>query len=50
MVVNSYGPCSDTITISEYFVRKSFLKKENLELWGDLNFSDGIFEIWGPNA
>ena len=49
-MVNIYGPYSERQAYWNNLKLKSFLKNENLFLRGDLNFTIGNSEIWGPNA
>jgi hypothetical protein len=37
-------------TFWENLLRKSFLDADNIILGGDLNFTIGASEVWGPNA
>lgn len=50
MAVNLYGPYNDRVPFWENLLGKCSTKKEDLVLGGDLNFTVGSFEIWGPNA
>jgi hypothetical protein len=49
-ILNLYGPYRERAPFWEALGHKSFLKSENLILGGDLNFSLGEVESWGPRA
>jgi hypothetical protein len=49
-ILNIYGPYQDHSPYWEALAQKSFIKTEMLILGGDLNFSLGNAEIWGPRA
>ena len=49
-VLNLYGPYQSCLSLWEDLFGKSFWNKTNLIVGGDLNFSLGEAEIWGPNA
>eukprot|EP00253_Pinus_taeda_P030057 PITA_30057 len=49
-ICNVYGPCQDRVTFWNDLMSKSFLKDKSLVLGGDLNFSIGRAEAWGPSA
>lgn len=48
--VNIYGPCQGRVSFWNDLLSKNLLKVENLIFGGDLNFSMGISEAWGPLA
>jgi hypothetical protein len=50
MILNVYGPSQERIQFWDNLLNKSFLKKEDLILGGDLNFSLGTTESWGQRA
>jgi hypothetical protein len=45
-----YGPYSERIPFWDFVFKIDLLKVDNLILGGDLNFSLGVAEVWGPNA
>ena len=49
-LINIYGPYNERASFWDSVRASQFLKKENVVLGGDLNFTMGIHEIWGPNA
>ena len=49
-LINIYGPCNGQVAFWESIQASQFLKKENVIIRGDLNFTIGTHEIWGPNA
>ena len=49
-LVNVYGPCSDREQFWNSLLTCSLISVPNLILGGDLNFSLGIAESWGPLA
>lgn len=50
MIVNIYGPCQGRASFWNSFLSKSVLRNHNLVVGGDLNFSIGTAETWGPSA
>jgi hypothetical protein len=48
LVINFYGPYQDQALFWESLLNKSFMNFESLILGGDLNFSVGVIEVWGP--
>eukprot|EP00253_Pinus_taeda_P030442 PITA_30442 len=50
LVINVYGPCQGRVSFWNDFLSKELLKNKKLLLGGDLNFSLGVAEAWGPNA
>jgi hypothetical protein len=49
-ILNVYGPYLDRTPFWETLLSLKILKVENLILGGDLNFSLGEAEVWGPSA
>eukprot|EP00253_Pinus_taeda_P029650 PITA_29650 len=49
-ICNVYGPCQDRVSFWNDLISKSFLKGKNMVIGGDLNFSIGRAEAWGPSA
>jgi hypothetical protein len=49
-IINVYGPHTDQISFWENLLGKDLLKNDLLILGGDLNFSLGEAESWGPSA
>ena len=49
-LVNVYGPCSDRESFGYSLLSCSLLMVPHLILGGNLNFSLGIAESWGPQA
>jgi hypothetical protein len=49
-ILNVYGPYQDRAPFWEALAKKSFFSHSNLILGGDLKFSLGNAELWGPNA
>ena len=49
-LINIYGPCTNRENFWTSLLSCSLLKAPHLILGGDLNFSLGISESWGPNA
>jgi len=49
-IVNVYGPCQGREVFWEDLMAKSFMKYPLLIVGGDLNFSIGRAEAWGPSA
>jgi hypothetical protein len=47
-VLNIYGPYSEHVPFWETLLSKYFFEVEALILGGDLNFSLGMDEVWGP--
>eukprot|EP00253_Pinus_taeda_P036400 PITA_36400 len=50
LFLNVYGPCQGRESFWNLFLSKSLLKNRSLILGGDLNFSMGNVEAWGPFA
>eukprot|EP00253_Pinus_taeda_P002170 PITA_02170 len=50
LFINVYGPCQGRVPFWNNFLSKEFLLNKNLIIGGDLNFSLGIAEAWGPSA
>jgi hypothetical protein len=46
--LNLYGPYSNRMEYWEHFFNSSWLHRGMVVLGGDLNFSLGASEIWGP--
>eukprot|EP00253_Pinus_taeda_P019430 PITA_19430 len=49
-ICNVYDPCQDRVSFWNDLMSKSFLKGKNMVIGGDLNFSIGRAEAWGPSA
>jgi len=49
-ILNVYGPYLDITPFRETLLSLKILKVENLILGGDLNFSLGEAEVWGPSV
>lgn len=49
-ILNIYGPCQGRVKFWTDLLSKSMLKSQNLTIGGDLNFSMGKAEAWGPSA
>eukprot|EP00253_Pinus_taeda_P033136 PITA_33136 len=49
-ILNIYGPCQGRMPFWNDLMAKSIVKNSLLVLGGDLNFSLGRAEIWGPSA
>jgi hypothetical protein len=49
-ILNIYGPYLERTPFWESIFKLKLLKVDNLILGGDLNFSLGLVEVWGPNA
>eukprot|EP00253_Pinus_taeda_P001842 PITA_01842 len=49
-LVNFYGPCSDRESFWHSLLSCSLLRVPHFFLGGDMNFSLGIVESWGPQA
>jgi hypothetical protein len=49
-ILNIYGPYQDRVPLWESLLWKSFISKDNMIIGGDLNFSLGAAEVWGPRA
>ena len=45
-----YGPYNNRVAFWESVQASQFLKGDNVVIGGDLNFTHGVHEIWGPNA
>eukprot|EP00253_Pinus_taeda_P019311 PITA_19311 len=50
LIINIYGPCQGRESFWNDLLSKSLLKDRSLILGGDLNFSLGNAEAWGPSA
>lgn len=48
-VVNVHGPFQDRMVLWDNLITISFMKEKNIIFGGDLNFSLGISELWGPH-
>eukprot|EP00253_Pinus_taeda_P006943 PITA_06943 len=48
-ILNIYGPCQGRVIFWTDLLSKSVLKSQNLIIGGDLNFSMGNAEAWGPS-
>jgi len=46
---NVYGPLQDRVVLWDNLITRSFMKEEKFIFGGDLNFSLGISEVWGPH-
>ena len=49
-VLNIYGPYNERVPFWDSLRASQFLKKENVVIGGDLNFTLGVHDIWGLNA
>lgn len=49
-ILNVYGPCQGRELFWNNLMSISLLKTNHLVLGGDLNFSVGRVEAWGPSA
>eukprot|EP00253_Pinus_taeda_P008879 PITA_08879 len=49
-IVNVYGPCQGRDSFWEELMSKSVMKSQLMIMGGDLNFSLGRTEAWGPSA
>jgi exonuclease III len=49
-ILNIYGPYLERTPFWESIFKLKLLKADNLILGGDLNFSLGAAEVWGPSA
>jgi hypothetical protein len=49
-LLNIYGPNTDKIHFWNTLFKKYLMRSKNLIIGGDLNFSLGEEEIWGPSA
>jgi exonuclease III len=49
-IINVYGPHTDQSSFWENLLGKDILKNDRLILGGDLNFSLGEAESWGPSS
>ena len=47
-ILNIYGPYNNRVSFSDNLHPSPHLKNENVILGGDLNFTLGTQEIWGP--
>eukprot|EP00253_Pinus_taeda_P002268 PITA_02268 len=50
LTVNVYGPCQSRVAFWNALMSKDLLKGRHLIIGGDLNFSLGTAEAWGPSA
>eukprot|EP00253_Pinus_taeda_P003725 PITA_03725 len=50
MILNIYGPCQGRDQFWNNLLTKELFKNRRLIMGGDLNFSVGIAEEWGPSA
>lgn len=50
LILNIYGPCQERVSFWNNLLAKAVTKNQNLVIGGDLNFSIGIAEAWGPLA
>jgi len=50
MILNIYGPCQGRASFWNELLSKSVMRNHNLVIGGDLNFSIGNAETWGPSA
>eukprot|EP00253_Pinus_taeda_P010693 PITA_10693 len=50
VILNIYGPCQGRVNFWNDLLSKSIVKCNNLVMGGDLNFSIGSAEAWGPSA
>jgi hypothetical protein len=48
--LNVYGPCYERLLFWDRLVSKGLLATKNLILAGDLNFTTGVDEVWGPTT
>ena len=49
-IFNIYGPYHDNIPFWDSLLGNSLLKGDSVILGGDLNFTLGQSEVWGPHA
>ena len=49
-LINIYGPYNNKVAFRESVQASQFLKRDNVVIVGDLNFTLGGHEIRGPNA
>jgi hypothetical protein len=49
-ILNIYGPYQDRVPYWESLVPRYFFLRDNVIIGGDLNFSLGEIEVWGPRA
>ena len=49
-IFNIYGPYQDRIPFWDSLLGNSLLKSDSLILGGDMNFTLGQSEVWGPHA
>lgn len=49
-MINIYGPYQERVVFWEKLFSKSFLSHDRRIMGGDLNFTLGTSEIWGPSA
>jgi hypothetical protein len=45
-----YGPCNDRLLFWDRLLSSSLLDAKKLILEGDLNFTTGANEVWGPTS
>jgi len=50
LILNIYGPYQGRVHLWNNLCSKSLMDNPNLMIGGDLNFSLGIIETWGPYA
>jgi hypothetical protein len=50
LVINIYEPYLDRVPFQEALLKKYFMNCDSLILGGDINFSVGAAEIWGPKT
>ena len=49
-IFNVYGPYLNRIPFWDKLFNKSLLREDRVIIGGDLNFSLGQTEVWGPHA
>jgi len=49
-VINVYGPYQNRAPFWDSFFQNPFLEEDMVVIGGDLNFSLGLSEVWGPHA
>jgi len=49
-ILNIYGPCQERASFWNSLLAKFVMRDQNLVVGGDLNFSIGNAEAWGPSA
>lgn len=50
LILNIYGLCQERLSFWNNLLSKSVMGSQNLVIGGDLNFSIGNAETWGPSA